>query len=401
MEGCQHQTQRIRSKINRHGLLLTSMLGLAMFCSWFAMNAAGYGFTLLSHSWSHNRGPPVLGDPVHNQPPALVGQASARPNLAISSTPMLACALAFGFAAHAVSRQTRLQGGHRRRGIVQRRANEDEAEAEELDVATLMKTHKAGIAEIRAALPDLPADMDDFFLMRLCLQHSGDKAEAVKNAKEVAAWRQGPGAPLVASAKDAIAKATAEGGWNNEPVMAAAPHSDKVSKYITPKQMLVLSSSSGDLITCIRASTIDSEKLMQEVTEDEMVEFFLYAREVSFQVAQARSQKTGTLVKLVTANDLTGVSSFPDKAFQNALTGSSKKAVDLWPGLAGPTVLLNLPWLARMLVGILSPLFPTAVRQKLKFARGPMYYLKELTDVLKKPTRDTFLDDLEAVLKAV
>merc|ERR1712007_70786 len=154
----------------------------------------------------------------------------------------------------------------------------------------------------------------------------------------------------------------------------------------------------GDLLTCIQAASIDSESLMQDVTEDEMVEFFIYCREVNTRVADERTKKTGRLVKLIAANDLTGVSKFPDKAFQAALTGSAKKAVTLYPGYAGPTVILNLPWLARMLVTFLTPLFPGAVREKLKFARGPMAYLEKLPDVLVEPQRSIFLDDFQAVL---
>ncbi|CAE7805883.1 unnamed protein product [Symbiodinium sp. CCMP2456] len=190
------------------------------------------------------------------------------------------------------------------------------------------------------------------------------------------------------------------GGWDNKPVLDAAPHAAKVSKYITPSQMVVVSTKVGDLVTCIRASTIDSEALMKEVTEEEMTEFFIYAREVNSAMAEFRTRNTGHVCRLISANDLTGVSKFPDQSFQNALTGSAKRAVTLYPGYSGPTVLLNLPWLARMLVSILTPLFPGAVREKIKFARGPMAYMKDLEDVIKEPTRGMFVDDLQAVLNS-
>jgi len=133
---------------------------------------------------------------------------------------------------------------------------------------------------------------------------------------------------------------------------------------------------------------------------DELIEFFLYAREVNFIVAEERTRASGRLVRLLAANDLTGVSKFPDDRFQKALTGSSKEATTLYPGLSGPTVILNLPGIVRLLVQFLTPLFPGAVQQRLKFARGPMAYLKDLTDVLREPTRSMFVDDLRAVLNA-
>jgi len=275
------------------------------------------------------------------------------------------------------------------------------AEREDWTLETLSKKHAAEVKEIRSICGDtIPSDWDDLAILRYALQHEGAPGAAAENVKEVLAWRSGEGASIVAAAKDAIAKATAGGGWDNKPVFAAAPSSAKISKFITPAQMVVVSTKVGDLVTCIRASTIDSEALMKDVTEEEMVEFFLYAREVNSYIADLRTRATGHVTRLIAANDLTGVSKFPDQKFQNALTGSAKKAVTLYPGYAGPTVLLNLPWLARMLVSVLTPLFPGAVREKLKFARTPMDYMKNLEDVVKDPIRSLFVDDLQAVLNA-
>jgi len=263
----------------------------------------------------------------------------------------------------------------------------------------LSKKHAREVGEIRKLAGDIiPSDWDDVTLLRYALQHEGAPAAAAENVKEVLAWRSGEGKEIVAAAKDAIAKAQAGGGWDNTPVFAAAPHSGKISKYITPAQMVVVSTKAGDLVTCIRAATIDSEALMKDVSEEEMVQFFIYAREVNSFMADLRTRATGRVTRLIAANDLTGVSKFPDQAFQNALTGSAKKAVTLYPGYAGPTVLLNLPWLARMLVSVLTPLFPGAVREKLKFARTPMDYMKNLEDIVREPIRSQFVDDLQAVL---
>lgn len=280
--------------------------------------------------------------------------------------------------------------------IVRRRATE----TEDWSFETVFKRHAAQVSEIRRLCPDLPAEYDDVKLLRFAMQHAGDVNAAVENVKEVLQWRNGEGASIVAAAREAVAQAAAGGAWNNAPVLKAAPHSDRVSKHITGSQMLVVSTKAGDLVTCIRAATIDSEALMKSVSEEEMVQFFLYAREINSIIAEQRTRATGHVARLISANDLTGVSKFPDQSFQNALTGSAKRAVTLYPGYSGPTVLLNLPWLARMLVSILTPLFPGAVREKLKFARGPMAYMQNLEDVLKEPAKSLFVDDLQAVLNS-
>lgn len=116
-------------------------------------------------------------------------------------------------------------------------------------------------------------------------------------------------------------------------------------------------------------------------------------------MAEQRTRKTGKLCKLVAANDLTGISKFPDQKFQNALTGSAKLAVTLYPGYSGATILLNLPWIARMLVSVLTPLFPGAVREKIKFSKEAMEYAQDnLRDITTEPTRTKFVNDITAIL---
>lgn len=318
------------------------------------------------------------------------GATVQAPLPAASSSMVAGCSAlaAAGAVGAAVGRRT----ARRERRAVMRKAEESNCEV-------LLKQNASALEALKAAVPDLPAEYDDIKLLRFILQNE-DAAEQVTNIKEVIAWRTGEGASVVKSAADAIAKAQAGGGWDNSAIQEAAPNFEKIGKYITSSEMLVVPTKSGDLVTCIQAAGINSEKMMKVVTEDEMIEFFIFAREVNTIVAEARTRATGRLVRLVAANDLTGVSSFPDKAFTNALTASAKKALTLYPGFSGPTVILNLPWVARLLVSFLTPLFPGAVRQKLKFAKGPMAYLEQLTDVLKEPTRSIFQDDFQAVLES-
>lgn len=319
------------------------------------------------------------------------GSASGWTTQAMVTEPTGAILVAGGLVAVAA-----VTSGRRRASLLGRAATEKE----DCSLEYLSKKHDKTVKGIRELCGDqIPDDWDDVKLLRFAMQHES-ASDAAENVKEVLAWRTGEGSKICAAAKEAITKATAGGGWDNTPVFQAAPHSDRISKHITPAQMVVVSTKAGDLVTCIRASTIDSEQLMKEVTEEEMTEFFIYAREINSAIAETRTRATGHVSRLIAANDLTGVSKFPDQAFQNALTGSAKRAVTLYPGYSGPTILLNLPWLARMLVSILTPLFPGAVREKIKFARGPMAYMENLQDILKEPTRSMFVDDLQAVMNS-
>jgi len=289
-------------------------------------------------------------------------------------------------------------GGERAPRGVPRCAVTDEAD---FSVESLLGKYASDIKAIRRSCGDCMKEKDDTYFLRFAIEHKGDVIKAVENVKEVAAWRSGKGKKIVDAATEAVAKALEGGGWNNAPVLAAAPYSAKIGKYLTGSQIVVVSLSNGDLLSCIRAGVIDGKAMMDEVAVDELVEFFLYAREVNFIVAEARTRSSGNLIKLLAANDLSGVSSFPDSRFQEALTGSSKQATTLYPGFAGATLILNLPGIVRLLVQFLTPLFPGAVQSRIKFARGPMAYIKDLTDVLKEPTKGMFVSDIEAVLKGL
>lgn len=89
-----------------------------------------------------------------------------------------------------------------------------------------------------------------------------------------------------------------------------------------------------------------------------------------------------------------------DATFRNALSASSKQANSLYPNLAGPTLLLNLPPLLGALVKVFKPLFPEAVQKKLKFEQGPLRDVKDLTELLgpSSSARSTFLRDLKRLL---
>lgn len=296
-----------------------------------------------------------------------------------------------GFFTAATSRRRRPRRSLARRALTDERS---------LSVDSLLAKYATAIKAIRKSCPELLAGKDDIYVLRFAIEHSGDVAAAVKNVQRVFIWRRRKGRKIVEAAAAAVAEATAGGGWNNAPVLAAAPHSAIVSKYITGSQIIVVSTGEGDLCSCIRASAIDDERLMSEVSAEQMVEFFLYAREVNSIVADMRTRSTGRLVRLLAANDLTAVSKFPDDRFQKALTSSSEEATTLYPGLSGPTAILNIPEVVGLLVPLLTPLFPGAVQQRLKFARTPMNYLEDLTDVAKEPTKSAFLSDLGAVLKS-
>ena len=268
-------------------------------------------------------------------------------------------------------------------------------------VSQLLTDKAYAIASLKGQASDLGIDLsrepysNDVFFLRYCLK---DEEDAASRLESNIKWRQGPGKLICDAAQRAIVEATKNGGWDNGPVLEAAPNSDKIRAYLKPSNIITTTTSTGDLVTCIRAGAIDDVSLMKAVSVDEMVDFFIYAREVNAAVCNTRSLHSDRLCCLLACNSLDGVKLVGgDATFRSALGQSSKQADPLYPNLSGPTLLLNLPPLLGALVKLFTPLFPPAVKERLRFEQGP---LKDVDDLLRITVggdkRKAFLADLDA-----
>ena len=248
-------------------------------------------------------------------------------------------------------------------------------------------------------LAKVDEELTEIERLRFALQFDSlDKAtEAVKERQ---AWRQGPGADICAAAAAAVKAATMDGGWNNAPVYESAPYAAVINQYITPKSVMTLSTPAGDLIYVIRASAINDKELMDKVTVEQLGEYFLYAKEIHALTANQRSAESGRLCNVIFANDISGVRKAPDKRFSQALTSSSDAYEVLYPSLAGPTMILNLPFILQAFVGLLKPLFPKSVQERLVFTKAPVLAnLKELSPLATNAsTRDEFVAEVKGLL---
>jgi len=268
------------------------------------------------------------------------------------------------------------------------------------NVNNLLSANRATIDALGAEFPDVP----EITRLRFALAFSS-QAEAKRALRESVAFRKGAGRSLVESAAKAYEEATSgsngRGGWDNEAVRVAAPHAASINRFITPKNILTLSADNGDLIYVIRASLINDRMLMNRVTVQQMGEFFLYVKEIHNLVADARSLKTGRLCEVIFANDISGIRKPPDPRFSKALTESSKQYERLYPSLAGPTMILNLPFVLQAFIGLIKPLFPPTVQDRLKFKSAPVLArLKELTPLSSSSdrSRKAFLDEIQRLL---
>ncbi len=274
-------------------------------------------------------------------------------------------------------------------------------------VSSLLDKHSDTISLLQKVAEDKYSEVapsDPIFFLRYCLKDGTSDDEKKTMLEYNLQWRMNDGKEIVQAAEEAVEKATAGGSWDNTPVRDMAPHAEIVNKYITQSQCLTTTLSSGDLCYCIRAGQIDDVALMSEVSLEQMTDFFLYCKEVNALVANMRSASSDSIVDVLTANDLNGVKLVGgDPTFRKALSAASTKANELYPSLAGPTFLLNLPKLLGALVKIFTPLFPEEVRKRLKFERGPLNDVDNLVEISagelgNAEAREKFLNDVDALL---
>ena len=314
-----------------------------------------------------------------------------------------------------------------------------------------MQKHSSSISSIRTTIRTADTSFSDLFYLRHILEFGEEEAAA--EIQSTIAWRNGAGSNVVKRAAEAFAMATADGGWNNSPVLERAPHYEKIKPFITGKQILTTSTRDNDLVYCVRAGKIDDMGLMAEVSVSELEEvrmneernkgdekfvasrsekfrskqergddtlvsfvsslhpltllasivasqFFLYAKEINCIVADQRSVQSNRLCRVALANDLSGVSLFnssPD--FRKALSQSSTVAAGVYPSVNRETLLLNLPKLLSALVKLFKPIFPKTVQKKLKFCNGPLKDIDDLAQIAREgPERTKFLDQIHDII---
>ena len=173
-------------------------------------------------------------------------------------------------------------------------------------VASLLSSKRKQVDALATVAPG----MSELTLLRFALAFPS-QAEAKRALAETVAWRKGSGKKIVEAAASAVEAATAGGGWDNEAVRLGAPHAASINRYITPKNILTLSTDEGDLVYVLRASLIDDNALMRAVSVKELSEFFAYVKEVHSLVANARSERTGRLAEVLFANDVSGIRAVP------------------------------------------------------------------------------------------
>ena len=271
---------------------------------------------------------------------------------------------------------------------------------------------------------ELPYNNDVYYLRYCLLKETDDSndSDITSKLKESLQWRMSEQGQLIGNAaRTAVLQATTSSNtWtknNQNDVFALAPHASKISPHLTPSNCITTSfgassssssnnKNSNDLIYCVRAGAINDVALFQSVTTNEMIDFFLYVKEIHALVCDTRSVSCDQLLYTVTCNDLSNVKLIGgSNEFRKALSQASTVASTIiYPSTyTGPTLLCNLPLLVSALVQLFTPLFPEKVKQRLKFVQGPLSNVSDLTDISTTTSnlgkRTEFLQQLNKILQ--
>lgn len=269
-------------------------------------------------------------------------------------------------------------------------------------VSQLLSEHAADIVALKDVAKSIVESVDlepynqDVYYLRFCLR-TKKLPEQLELLRDNLKWRMNEGKAICDAAHDAVNEATAEGRWNNEPVLKRAPCGDKISKYLTSEICLTSTTSEGDLVYCLRSGRIDDVAMMNEVTVQEMTDFLVYAKEINARICNRRSLVQDRVVATVFANDLSGAKLMGgSKEFRQALGASGKIAEHNYPRMAGPTLLLNMPKTLHYLVKLFAPLMPASVAKKIRFVRGIFDDNTILAEIQPGGSqREKFLQDLD------
>ena len=217
-------------------------------------------------------------------------------------------------------------------------------------IESLLRTHAEALAALRAELADEAAGWasDDLWLLRFCLSHRTTE-KAADAARATLRYR---------AANSDLLRRAMEGGGSHEDALGALN-----KQALLPSPTLL-----GEPVHVVRAAASDVKKLMDDFTEEEVVDHLNLSKERAFLRCDAESRRSGRLVKLVSVLDIRdGRLSDLDLRFLRALGRASAETEKFYPQLLGLVAAVNAPRWVHALVRVASHFVPERTMRKVKF----------------------------------
>eukprot|EP00899_Mesostigma_viride_P019656 jgi/Mesvir1/27692/Mv07408-RA.1 len=195
------------------------------------------------------------------------------------------------------------------------------------DVKALIAEHRGAIDGIKAAEGvSLTPEWDDYWLLRFALSFPDhDKAvEAVKRAVE---YRE--------EKKELLAMAAAG---------RPPPKHELIRKYCVAD--VHKCTDRGEPLYLIRAGLSNVKALLHVVSEDEVMDWMMYKKEILFRMCDAKTRESGHFVRMISVNDFRKLSILHggfNKKFSKILGRVSHLSETVYPQLSEKNVMINTP----------------------------------------------------------
>jgi hypothetical protein len=208
-------------------------------------------------------------------------------------------------------------------------------------LAPLLKEHYQSITTLRKTCADALARDgaqydDELFLLRYILSHDSDLELAAQAIRETITWREEN-------------KAKLERLGRGEPLDFDAQFS-KYSINALHKQTKF-----GAPLFIVRAGLSNPTAIVETLGAEKIKEWFIFSKEILFQICDRESRRRNMLVKAITIIDMKGAGmSSQNSAFQRAMGEASKITEQFYPQLLGISVLNNPPFWFRAAFAVVS-----------------------------------------------
>lgn len=219
----------------------------------------------------------------------------------------------------------------------------------------LLKDNAEALASLRALIGECDPSEDEVMLLRFLLQAGGSVEVAGQRAKDGRELRKKYSGVIEKALRNEclpqeakIRQFLCHGRWHY-------PHEE--SELQCPPIMIT------------RSGLSNGQKLMQAVSEEELVEYFIWERRKCFEEVVQRSQEAGQLVMMISVNDLEGASLITGREpkFFQAVKVSSEAGSCLCPLLTRKHVMVNGGLVIDALFKIASVFMPQKALDKVAF----------------------------------
>jgi hypothetical protein len=263
-------------------------------------------------------------------------------------------------------------------------------------VADLLDKHSEAIASVQKGVyaNDIGKELytkggsaqcyDDIWILRFVLSHRGNVKSATKAAIKTMIFREEKKLNVVGDLRHKLKHFNGE---DNDVTSSDVTSTDlpgrKLFNSFCEKDAILhfLPDKNKSIWRIVQLCKINLDKLVTEMSEEDLLEWYLYENEAVYQVVDEITRRTGRLTKSMKIIDMTNMQLLKmNRTFVKRDAAASKRSEDFYPQLLGTMFIFNSPgWLSGFWT-LVRPFFPKRVAEKIVF-------LPSLSK-MKKPKKD-------------